>query len=305
MIARPWCVGFVSIRRAAAHSRWPRFIGWFRAPRRVTMGMFKVYVGNLDRKATADDVRTLFVAFPDVEDIALATDKEGNSRCFAIVMFRDKQRGQLAIEVLKGKKMHGRELVINEVQKKPKGGAAEKPVARGPFGPRGPGGMGTGRGPGGPRGLGGGASRGPAGPRGLGGASRGPGGPRGLGGSSAGGREGGAGGFSRNPRRSPGASGGRPSGDRPSGDRPGGDRPGFGGSRPGFGSSRPSGPSSGSPRPSGSGDRGPLGPRFGQQDRPAGGPRPGGSGGTGPSRPAPDRPDEPHRPERESDGGAA
>ena len=43
------------------------------------MGMFKVYVGNLDRKATADDVRTLFVAFPDVEDIALATDKEGNS----------------------------------------------------------------------------------------------------------------------------------------------------------------------------------------------------------------------------------
>ena len=33
------------------------------------MGMFKVYVGNLDRKATADDVRTLFVAFPDVEDI--------------------------------------------------------------------------------------------------------------------------------------------------------------------------------------------------------------------------------------------
>ena len=117
------------------------------------MGMFKVYVGNLDRKATADDVRTLFVAFPDVEDIALATDKEGNSRCFAIVMFRDKQRGQLAIEVLKGKKMHGRELVVNEVQKKPKGGAAEAPAARGPFGPRGPGGMG--RGPGGPRGLGG------------------------------------------------------------------------------------------------------------------------------------------------------
>ena len=130
------------------------------------MGMFKVYVGNLDRKATADDVRTLFVAFPDVEDIALATDKEGSSRCFAIVMFRDKQRGQLAIEVLKGKKMHGRELVINEVQKKPKGGAAEKPAPRGPFGPRGPGGMG--RGPGGPRGLGG-SSRGPGGPRGLGG----------------------------------------------------------------------------------------------------------------------------------------
>ena len=119
------------------------------------MGMFKVYVGNLDRKATADDVRTLFVAFPDVEDIALATDKEGNSRCFAIVMFRDKQRGQLAIEVLKGKKMHGRELVVNEVQKKPKGGVVEKPAARGPFGPRGPGGMGGGgRGPGGPRGLG-------------------------------------------------------------------------------------------------------------------------------------------------------
>jgi translation initiation factor IF-2 len=271
------------------------------------MGMFKVYVGNLDRKATADDVRTLFVAFPDVEDIALATDKEGLSRCFAIVMFRDKQRGQLAIEVLKGKKMHGRELVINEVQKKPKGGAAEKPAARGPFGPRGPGGMG--RGPAGPRGLGG-ASRGPGGPRGLGGSSsRGPGGPRGLGGSSSGGRDGGAGGFSRNPRRSPGASGGRPMGDRPAGDRPG-----SGPSRPGFGSSRPGGPSPGSPRASGSGDRGPLGPRFGQQDRPAPGPRPGGAGpgaggpGTGnpgPSRPASERPDEPKRPTDGADGGAA
>ena len=265
------------------------------------MGMFKVYVGNLDRKATADDVRTLFVAFPDVEDIALATDKEGLSRCFAIVMFRDKQRGQLAIEVLKGKKMHGRELVINEVQKKSKGGAAEKPVARGPFGPRGPGGMG--RGPAGPRGLGGAS-------RGLGGSSsRGPGGPRGLGGSSSGGRDGGAGGFSRNPRRSPGASGGRPMGDRPAGDRPG-----SGPSRPGFGSSRPGGPSPGSPRASGSGDRGPLGPRFGQQDRPAPGPRPGGAGpgaggpGTGnagPSRPAPERPDEPKRPTDGADGGAA
>ena len=237
------------------------------------MGMFKVYVGNLDRKATADDVRTLFVAFPDVEDIALATDKEGNSRCFAIVMFRDKQRGQLAIEVLKGKKMHGRELVINEVQKKPKGGAAEKPAPRGPFGPRGPGGMG-----------------------------RGPGGPRGLGGSAPGGRDSGASGFSRNPRRSPGASGGRPGGDRPSGDRPG-----SGGSRPRFGSSRPGGPSSGSPRSSGSGERGPLGPRFGQQDRPPSGPRPGGAGpgGAGPSKPAPDRPDEPNRPGHGPDGGAA
>jgi len=195
------------------------------------MGMFKVYVGNLDRKATADDVRTLFVAFPDVEDIALATDKEGNSRCFAIVMFRDKQRGQLAIEVLRTKKMHGRELVINEVQKKPKGGAAEKPAARGPFGPRGPGG--AGRGPGGPRGLGG-ASRGLGGPRGPGGAERGSGAPRGEGGPR-GDREGGSGGFSRNPRRSPGASGNRPSGDRP-----------------GSGTSLPSGPSAGSPRLGGS-----------------------------------------------------
>lgn len=281
-----------SIRQSAAHPHRPRLIRLVRAPRRVTMGMFKVYVGNLDRKATADDVRTLFVAFPDVEDIALATDKEGSSRCFAIVMFRDKQRGQLAIEVLKGKKMHGRELVINEVQKKPKGGAAEKPAPRGPFGPRGPGGMG--RGPGGPRGLGG-SSRGPGGPRGLGGASGGSGGPRGLGGGSAGGRDGGAGGFSRNPRRSPGASGGRP----------GGDRPGSSGSRPGFGSSRPGGPSSGSPRAPGSGERGPLGPRFGQQDRPASGPRPGGAGpgGAGPTPPAPDRKDEPKRPG--PDGGAA
>lgn len=231
------------------------------------MGMFKVYVGNLDRKATADDVRGLFVAFPDVEDIALATDKEGASRCFAIVMFRDKQRGLLAIDVLKDKKLHGRPLVINEVQKKPKAGEAAKPQARGPFGPRGPGGMGgSSRGPGGPRGLGGAPRSGPSG-RGFGGSSRGPAGPRGLGGQS---ESRPSSGFSRNPRRGP-ASGGA-GGRGPGASGPGAGGPGAGPSR--FGS-----------RPAG--DRGPLGPRAG------------GSGTTGPSAGRPDatRPPQQARPE--------
>jgi len=83
-------------------------------------GLFKIYVGNLDYKVTEFSVRRLFEPFGELEDVAMATDKEtGKPRGFAIVMMRDHGEGHSAIEGVKGRRLMGRPLVVNEaVQKK-------------------------------------------------------------------------------------------------------------------------------------------------------------------------------------------
>ncbi len=89
--------------------------------------LFKVYVGNLENGVTLEQLKVLFKPFEDLEDLVLVMDPEtGESRCFAIAMFRDPMRGQLVIETLQGKILNGRPLVMNEAQKKGKG--APKPT---------------------------------------------------------------------------------------------------------------------------------------------------------------------------------
>jgi hypothetical protein len=184
------------------------------------MPMFKIFVGNLDPKVTVEMLKPMFDAFGELDEVILAKDEDGKSRGFAIVLYKDSMKGQLAIETLTGRKILGREIVINEAlkkgKKKPTTPDAGKP--RGPFGPK------FRAGPGGP------------GPRvgfgGRGGAVRGDraGGPADRRGGAGGG------GFSRNPRRGPGgprpggASGG-PSGGpgRPPSGPAGGPRPPLGG----------------------------------------------------------------------------
>lgn len=138
------------------------------------MPMFKIYIGNLDKRTSAEQLRMLFTGFADLDDLVVATDETGKSRGFAIAMFKDATRGQLAIETLKNRRVNGRPLVVNEALKK---GQAPPPLPdRGPIGPRGG------------RAAGGG-----------GGFSRGGGGG---GGFSRGGSGGGGGRPLRNPRRS-------------------------------------------------------------------------------------------------------
>ncbi|MDA0802569.1 MAG: RNA-binding protein [Planctomycetota bacterium] len=81
--------------------------------------MFKIYIGNLDKRTTAEHVRRLFVTFPDLDDLVLVVDPEtGLSRCFAIAMFRDAERGRLAINALSGRRLHGRPLTVAEALNK-------------------------------------------------------------------------------------------------------------------------------------------------------------------------------------------
>lgn len=214
--------------------------------------MFKVYVGNLDARTTLEHLKPLFEPFgPAVDEIVLANDAEGKPRGFAIVLFKDPQLGQLAIETLTNKKVLGRTLQVNEAVKKGK----RTKAADGAITPR--------NSPLGPRafqrpGAGGGFSRPGAG--GFGG--RGPMGGRG--GSAGGGR------FIRNPRRmfgqteggvaSPAAAPGATPAPGGAASAPGaGSRP-LGSAAPGAPAS-PAGemPTAGTSRPLGSGTSRPLG----------------------------------------------
>jgi RNA recognition motif-containing protein len=92
--------------------------------------MFKIYIGNLENGVTLDQLKELTASFTDIEDLVLVMDPEtGESRCFAIAMFRDAARGQLLIETLSGNILNGRPMIVNEVVKKAKG-AAKKPFRR-------------------------------------------------------------------------------------------------------------------------------------------------------------------------------
>ena len=192
------------------------------------MPMFKIFVGNLDPKVTVEMLTPMFAAFGELDEVIVAKDEEGKSRGFAIVLYKDSMKGQLAIETLTGRKILGREIVINEAMKKGKKklgpAAVEKP--RGPFGPKFGGGGGMG-GRGGVSSRPGGFSRGAAGAdrRGASGGS-----------SSRNPRRGSAGGGLRGPGAGPGGASG------PSGP---GSRPSAGGGS-GPGPSRP--PSPGGPR---------------------------------------------------------
>jgi len=114
-----------------------------------------IYVGNLSREATEDDVKQAFAAFGQVTSAAIIKDKfSGESRGFGFVEMASKEEGQAAITGLNGKDLKGRTLNVNEARPRTEGGRGEG-GGRGGFG----GGGGGGRGRGGFGGGGGGGRR--------------------------------------------------------------------------------------------------------------------------------------------------
>lgn len=93
----------------------------------MSKGLFKIYVGNLDYKVTEFAVRRLFEPFGDLEDVAMATDKQtGKPRGFAIVMMRDHDEALKAIGGVQGRRLMGRPLVVNEAIAKKNRKSAEE-----------------------------------------------------------------------------------------------------------------------------------------------------------------------------------
>ena len=108
-----------------------------------------IYVGNLAREATEDDLRQAFEALGQVASVTIIKDKyTGESRGFGFVEMPAKSEAQAAINELSGKELKGRTLNVNEARPRSEGG-------RGGGG----GGRGGGRPGGGRRGGGGGGGR--------------------------------------------------------------------------------------------------------------------------------------------------
>jgi len=111
-----------------------------------------IYVGNLSRDVTDEDLRQAFEDFGQVESINIIKDKfTGESRGFGFVEMPSKDEAQAAITGLNGKDLKGRALNINEARPRTEGRGG----GGGGFGGRG-GRSGGGGGGGGRRGGGGG-----------------------------------------------------------------------------------------------------------------------------------------------------
>jgi len=88
----------------------------------------KLFVGNLSRETTEDDLRQTFGEFGGVESVAIITDRmTGDPRGFAFVEMGNVTEARAAIEALPGRELHNMELVVNEARPRP-----ERP--RGNFG---------------------------------------------------------------------------------------------------------------------------------------------------------------------------
>jgi RNA recognition motif-containing protein len=105
---------------------------------RLTMNIF---VGNLARDVTEEDLRKAFEAFGQVASVTILKDKfTGEPRGFGFVEMPAKAAADAAIRGLNGKALKGRTLTVNEARPRPEGGRGGGRTGGG--GGRGPGGGG-------------------------------------------------------------------------------------------------------------------------------------------------------------------
>jgi RNA recognition motif-containing protein len=99
-----------------------------------------IYVGNISRTATEQDIKEAFEAFGAVQSAAIIKDKfSGESRGFGFVEMPNKDEADKAISGLNGKDLKGRALTVNEARPR-----TDRPRTGGSGGGRG--GFGGGRG---------------------------------------------------------------------------------------------------------------------------------------------------------------
>lgn len=81
-----------------------------------------IYVGNLSRDVTEDDLRNTFGAFGDVATASVIKDKfSGESKGFGFVEMHNKAEAQAAIQSLNGKDIKGRNITVNEARPRTEG----------------------------------------------------------------------------------------------------------------------------------------------------------------------------------------
>jgi RNA recognition motif-containing protein len=81
-----------------------------------------IYVGNLSRQVTEEDLREAFEAFGQVASVTIIKDRfSGESRGFGFVEMPTKDEAQSAITGLNGKELKGRTLNVNEARPRSEG----------------------------------------------------------------------------------------------------------------------------------------------------------------------------------------
>ena len=78
-----------------------------------------IYVGNLAREITEDDLREAFGVFGQVSTVTVIKDRfSGESRGFGFVEMPSKNEAQTAINEMNGKDLKGRTINVNEARPK-------------------------------------------------------------------------------------------------------------------------------------------------------------------------------------------
>ncbi|HEX7343930.1 MAG TPA: RNA-binding protein [bacterium] len=76
-----------------------------------------IYVGNLSRDVTDDELRQAFEAYGRVESASVIKDKfTGQSKGFGFVEIQAKAEAQAAIDGMNGKDLKGRNIIVNEAR---------------------------------------------------------------------------------------------------------------------------------------------------------------------------------------------
>ncbi len=82
-----------------------------------------IYVGNLSRDATEQDLKDAFGAFGQVASVSIIKDKfSGLPRGFAFVEMASDAEANAAIAGLNGKSLKGRPLTVSQARPRPEGG---------------------------------------------------------------------------------------------------------------------------------------------------------------------------------------
>ncbi len=81
-----------------------------------------IYVGNLSREVTEEDLQQAFEGFGQVASVKIIKDKfSGESRGFGFVEMPAKAEADSAINGLNGKELKGRRLNVNEARSRSEG----------------------------------------------------------------------------------------------------------------------------------------------------------------------------------------
>jgi len=82
-----------------------------------------IYIGNLSREITEDELRKAFEAFGQVTSVSIIKDRySGESRGFGFVEMATKAEAQAAITGLNGTSLRDRTLSVSEARPRTEGG---------------------------------------------------------------------------------------------------------------------------------------------------------------------------------------